>query len=110
MALMQIYQHVGLALATSLVSWLVLIWQAGWLACVGRLNGSAVTIIFKAVVAAAVMAAGLYLALSYLYLILSSDFIIMVCSVILGMCLYLVAGYILVLTKILLKIVKQQRA
>ena len=63
LAFMQIYQHVGLALATSLVSWLALIWQAGWLVRAGRLNGKATKVILKAGLAAAVMVVGLHLCL-----------------------------------------------
>ena len=42
----------GSALATSLVSWLALIWQAGWLVRAGRLNGKATKVILKAGLAA----------------------------------------------------------
>ena len=110
LGLMQIYQHVGLALATSLVSWLTLVWQVGWLARAGRFNSSSVTIILKAVVAAAVMAACLYSVLPWLYAALPSDFIIMVSSVILGLSFYLVVGHALGMTKVLLASFKEQRA
>jgi putative peptidoglycan lipid II flippase len=110
LGLMQIYQHFGLALATSLVSWLTLVWQVGWLARAGRFNSSSVTIILKAVVAAAVMAACLYSVLPWLYAALPSDFIIMVSSVILGLSFYLVVGHALGMTKVLLASFKEQRA
>ena len=110
LALMQIYQHVGLALATSLVSWLALIWQAGWLVRAGRLNGKATKVILKAGLAAAVMAFGLYFCLPWLNAAFFSESAIMIFSVVLGASLYLVAGHLLGLTKALLVSVKEQRA
>ena len=93
--LMQIYQHVGLALATSLVSWLTLIWQAGWLVRAGRLNGKATKVILKAGLAAAVMAVGLYLCLPWLFVTFVSESVIMIFSVVIGTSLYLIAGHLL---------------
>ena len=100
----------GLALATSLASWLALIWQVLWLAKAGRLNSSAVKISLKAVMASAVMASGLYLALPWLYVVLTSDFTIMVSSILLGFIIYLISGHALGLTKAFLVSVKEQRA
>ena len=108
--LMQIYQHVGLALATSLVSWLALIWQAGWLVRAGRLNGTATKVILKAGIAAAVMAAGVYFCLPLLYVVFVHDWMIMIFSVFMGTSLYLIAGHLLGLTKALLASIKEQRA
>ena len=110
LALMQIYQHVGLALATSLVSWITVIWQAGWLVKAGRLNGIATNVILKAGLSAAVMAAGLYLCLPWLYVVFISESVIMIFSVVMGTSLYLFAGHLLGLTKDLLVSVKEQRA
>jgi putative peptidoglycan lipid II flippase len=110
LALMRIYQHVGLALATSLVSWLALFWQAGWLVKAERLNGIAISIVLKAGLAAAVMAAGLYLCLPWLYVAFVSASMIMICSVIIGTSLYLIAAHLLGLTKALFVSVKEQRA
>ncbi len=110
LVLMQIYQHVGLALATSLVSWLTLFWQAGWLVKAGRLNGIATKVILKAGLSAAVMAAGLYLSLPWMYLVFISESVIMISSVVIGTSLYLIAGHLLGLTKDLFVSVKEQRA
>ena len=110
LALMQIYQHVGLALSTSLVSWLALIWQAGWLVGAGRLNGIATKVILKAGLAASVMAAGLYLCLPWLYVVFISESVIMIFSVVMGTSLYLIVGHLLGLTKALLISMKEQRA
>tara|TARA_Y100000591_G_scaffold312475_1_gene316950 strand:- start:149 stop:1723 length:1575 start_codon:yes stop_codon:yes gene_type:complete len=109
LALMQIYQHVGLALATSLVSWLTLIWQAGWLVKAGRLNGIATKVILKAGLSAAVMATGLKLCLPWLYFVFISEAVIMIFSVVMGISFYLSAGYLLGLTKDLVVSVKEQR-
>ena len=109
LALMQIYQHVGLALATSLVSWLALIWQAGWLVRAGRLNGKATKVILKAGLAAAVVAVGLYLCLPWLYVAFISESVIMIFSVVMGTSLYLIAGHLLGLTKAFLVSAKEQR-
>ena len=110
LVLMQIYQHVGLALATSLVSWLALIWQAGWLVKAGRLNGIATKVILKAGLAASVMATGLYLCLPWQYAAFVSEQVIMIFSVVMGTSLYLIAGHLLGLTKSFLNSVKEQRA
>ncbi len=110
LALMQFYKHVGLALATSLVSWLALLWQAGWLVRAGRLNGIATKIILKASLAATVMAAGLYLCLPWLYLAFVSESMIMILSVVIGATLYLVVAHLLGLIKVLLASAKEQRA
>ncbi|MGB1528746.1 MAG: lipid II flippase MurJ, partial [Candidatus Puniceispirillaceae bacterium] len=109
LALMQIYQHVGLALATSLVSWLALIWQAGWLVRAGRLNGKATKVILKAGLASCVMAVGLYLCLPWLYVAFISESVIMIFSVVMGTSLYLIAGHLLGLTKAFLVSAKEQR-
>ena len=110
LALMQIYQHVGLALATSLVSWITVIWQAGWLVKAGRLNGIATKVILKAGLAAAAMAAGLYLCLPLLYVAFISESVIMIFSVVLGTSLYMISGHLLGLTKAFLVSAKEQRA
>ena len=110
LALMQIYQHVGLALATSLVLWLALIWQAGWLVSAGRLNGTATLVILKASLAAVVMAMALYLCLPWLYAASISETMIMIFSVVMGASLYLIVGHLLGLTKAFLVSVKEQRA
>ena len=107
LALMQVYQHVGLALATSLVSWLALIWQAGWLARAGRLNGIATRVILKSGLAAVVMATGLYLCLPWLNVIFVSESTIMVFSVVVGASLYLISGHLLGLTKALLDSIEE---
>ena len=104
LVLMQFYQHVGLALATSVVSWLALVWQAAWLVRAGRLDGSAVKVVIKAV-----MAAGLYAGLPGLQIMLSSDLIVMVICVAAGMGLYVMAGHLLGLTKALFGSVSGQR-
>ena len=110
LALMQIYQHVGLALATSLVSWLALIWQAGWLVRAGRLNSIATRVILKTGLAAAVMAAGLHLCLPWLDVAFVSESMIMIVSVVIGASLYLISGHLLGLTKAFLFSVKEQSA
>ena len=76
LVLMQIYQHVGLALATSLVSWLAFIWQAAWLAQARRLDGASLMVVLKAAFASGIMAAGLYAALPGLQTLLSSDLLL----------------------------------
>ena len=108
--LMQIYQHVGLALATSMVSWLALIWQAGWLIRAGRLNGTATKVILKAGIAAALMAAGVHFCLPLLDVVFVHEWMIMIFSVFMGTSLYLIAGHLLGLTKALLASIKEQRA
>ena len=110
LVLMQIYQHVGLALATSLVSWLALIWQVGWLVRAGRLNGIAIKVILKAILAASMMAASLYFCLPWLYIGFISESMIMVFSVVLGASVYMIVGHFLGLTKAFLFNLKEQRA
>ena len=98
LVLMQIYQHVGLALATSLVSWLALIWQAAWLARARRLDGASLMVVLKAAFASGIMAAGLYAALPGLQTLLSSDLLVMLICVAAGMGFYGLAGHLLGLT------------
>ena len=109
LVLMQIYQHVGLALATSLVSWLALIWQAAWLARARRLDGASLMVVLKAAFASGIMAAGLYAALPGLQTLLSSDLLVMLICVAAGMGLYGLAGHLLGLTTALFGRAERQR-
>jgi len=107
--LMRIYQHVGLALATSIVSWLALVWQGVWLVRARRLDGAAGQVVFKSVLASAVMAAGLYACLPGIQALLASDVMVMLVCVATGMGLYLSAGHLLGLTRALFGRTGRQR-
>ena len=107
--LMQIYQHVGLALATSVVSWLAFVWQAAVLARAGRLDTAANMVVIKAVVASAVMAAVLAVVLASLQTIVQSDLIIMLICVGTGMVVYAAVGHLLGLSKVLFGRADRQR-
>lgn len=58
--LMQFFGHVGLALATALAGWLVVVAQAGWLARQQRLDASSLPVLLRGVLAALVLAGGLW--------------------------------------------------
>ena len=107
--LMQIYQHVGLALATSLVSWLAFIWQVVWLIRARRLDGSSLIVVLKAVFASGIMAAGLYVVLPGLHSLLASDMLIMLICVGAGMCVYSLTAHLLGLTAALFGRAQRQR-
>ena len=107
--LMQIYQHVGLALATSLVSWLAFIWQVVWLVRARRLDGSSLIVVLKAVFASGIMAAGLYVVLPCLHSLLASDMLIMLICVGAGMCVYSLTAHLLGLTAALFGRAQRQR-
>lgn len=59
--LMQFFGHVGLALATALAGWLVMLAQAGWLVRQRRLDASSLPVLLRSVLAALVLAGGLWL-------------------------------------------------
>jgi putative peptidoglycan lipid II flippase len=59
--LMQFFGHVGLALATALAGWLVMLAQAGWLVRQRRLDASSLPVLLRGVLAALVLAGGLWL-------------------------------------------------
>ena len=107
--LMRIYQHVGLALATSVVSWLAFVWQAGRLAGDGRLDRTAMLVVMKAVLASAVMATALFFVLTGLQATLQSDLVIMMICVGTGMAVYAASGHVLGLTKVLFSRSDRQR-
>ena len=107
--LMQIYQHVGLALATSVVSWLAFVWQAGWLVRAKRLDAAGLRVVLKSVLASAVMAAGLYAALPGLQALLTSDLVIMAVCVVAGLGLYGLVAHLLGLTTALFDRAHRQR-
>ena len=107
--LMQIYQHVGLALATSIVSWLAFIWQMVWLTRARRLDGTSLMVVLKAALASGIMAAGLYAALPGLQALMSSDLLIMLICVVAGMGLYGLVGHMLGLTTALFGRAERQR-
>ena len=58
--LMQFLGHVGLALATALAGWLVVLAQAGWLVRQRRLDASSLPVLVRGVLAALALAGGLW--------------------------------------------------
>ena len=91
--LMRILGHVGLALATVLVSWLGFIWHLVWLGRAGRLDSSAFPALGLSLLCSGIMAAGLYLLLPILNTVLSSSVLILILLVLSGGTVYFLSGW-----------------
>ncbi len=98
--LMQVFGHVGLALATSIVSWLAFTCQTLWLVHAGRLDSRPLYGVFLSFICAALMGLYLYLAAPALAVNFSSDRLVMACLVISGAGLYLGLGWLTGLLKL----------
>ena len=92
--LMQIFGHVGLALATVFVSWLGFIWQLVWLWRAGRLDSSATRVFGLSLLCSGIMATGLYLLLPIVNAAFSSAVLILILLVLSGGIVYFVAGWL----------------
>lgn len=92
--LMRVLGHVGLALATALVSWLGFIWQLVWLGRAGRLDGSATRVIGLSLLCSGIMATGLYLLLPVFSAAFSSPVFILILLILSGGMVYFVFGWL----------------
>jgi putative peptidoglycan lipid II flippase len=91
--LMRIFGHVGLALATVLVSWMGFVWQLLWLGRAGRLEKTPVRAIFLSTFCSAIMAASLYFLMPLVGAVIASQTGGMVVLVLSGGAIYFLTGW-----------------
>jgi putative peptidoglycan lipid II flippase len=91
--LMRILGHVGLALATVLVSWMGFVWQLLWLGRAGRLEKTPVRAIFLSTFCSAIMAASLYFLMPLVGAVIASQTGGMVVLVLSGGAIYFLTGW-----------------
>ena len=98
--LMRFYGHVGLALATALVSWMGFAWQAIWLFKNGRLDSTAAKAVGLSIFCSAVMGMWLYLVSPFLESYIAHQTTIMALLVITGGGVYFLVSWLTGLLKL----------
>ena len=91
--LMRFFGHVGLALATVLVSWMGFVWQLIWLGRAGRLETTPLRAIILSILCSAIMAAALYFLMPLVGAVISSQTGGMIVLVLSGAAIYFLAGW-----------------
>ncbi len=91
--LMRFLGHVGLALATGIVSWIGLLWLILWLVRAERLNASCLPVIGLSLLFSSVMGLVLFLVMPILQAHIAVPILKMLCLVGLGGALYLAFGW-----------------
>jgi len=91
--LMRILGHVGLALATVLVSWLGFIWQLFWLIFAGRIDTSPIKSILLSLLCSVIMGMALYFLVPVLKASQTSQTLMMVILVLAGGLVYFLSGW-----------------
>jgi putative peptidoglycan lipid II flippase len=92
--LMRILGHVGLALATVLVSWMGFIWQLIWLGRAGRLESRPLRTIWLSGFCSAIMAVALYFLMPLVGTVISSQTGGLVVLVLSGGAIYFLTGWL----------------
>ncbi len=92
--LMRILGHVGLALATVLVSWMGFIWQLIWLGRAGRLESRPLRTIWFSSLCSAIMAVALYFLMPLVGTVISSQTGGLVVLVLSGGAIYFLTGWL----------------
>lgn len=92
--LMRILGHVGLALATVLVSWMGFIWQLIWLGRAGRLESRPLRTIWLSSLCSAIMAVALYFLMPLVGTVISSQTGGLVVLVLSGGAIYFLTGWL----------------
>ena len=91
--LMQFFGHVGLALATVLVSWMGFVWQLIWLGRAGRLEITPLRAIILSIFCSTIMAAALYFLMPLVGAVISSQTGGMIVLVLSGAAIYFLASW-----------------